>query len=89
MIKLRNLFEDPILKGKVRIVHRRKKIENKFHWFYYIEKADGEVIGRVLGYDNKEQAVRDLLSMKDKNFLKKNTVKQKELIDRYIEKNKL
>lgn len=89
MIKLRNIFEDPVLRGKVRIVQRRKKIENKFHRFYFIEKADGEVIGRSFGYDTKEEAVRDLLVMKDRKFMSKTTVRQKEQIDKFIERNKL
>lgn len=89
MIKLRYLFEDPVLKSEVTVIQKRKKIGNQFYKLFYIRKKDGEIIGRQLGYDSKEEAVRDLLSMKDRTFMKKNTVKQKEQVDRFIEKNKL
>jgi len=89
MIKLRELFESSVLKGEVTVIQKRKKIGDKFYKLYFIRKKSGDVIGRQLGYDYKEEAVRDLLTMKDPSFMKKNSVKQKELIDKYIEKNKL
>lgn len=89
MIKFRYLLEDPVLKGEVTVVQKRKKVGNQFYKLFFIRKKDGEMLGRQLGYDTKEEAVRDLLSMKDKTFMKKNTVKQKEKVDNFIEKNKL
>jgi len=89
MIKLKHLFEDPVLLNEVTVTQRRKKIGNKFYNLFFIRKKDGELLGRELGYDSKEEAVRDLLSIKSPAFMRRSTIKQKESIDRYIKKNKL
>lgn len=89
MSKLRNLFESPVLRGEVTIFPRKKKIGNKFYQLYFIKKRDGEFIGKKMGYDTKEEAVRALLSMKDKNFMRKNSMKQKKRVDSYIKTHKL
>lgn len=89
MPTIRNLFENSIMKEEVFVVQKRKKIGDKFYNLYFIKKKDGSFIGRPMGYDTKEGAVRDLLSIKDPSFMKKNTVLQKKSIDRYIETHKL
>lgn len=89
MMKLRHLFEDPVLLNEVTVIPRRKKVGNKFYNLFFIRKKDGEIIGRKMGYDTKEEAVRDLLSLKDRSFMRRTTVKQQESVDRYIKRNKL
>lgn len=89
MPKLKNLFKNPIMKEEVTVIPKRKKVGDKFYQLYFIKKKDGEFIGKQMGYDTKEEAVRDLLTMKDPSFMKKNTMKQKERVDRYIETHKL
>lgn len=88
-MKMRDIFEDKILKEDYKIKQKKKKIGGEFRKKYYIMKPNGEVIGRKLGYSNKEEAVKDLMAQKDKNFFSLSTMKQKEKIDRYIKRHKL
>lgn len=88
-MKVKEIFEDKILREEYKISHDRKKIGGEFRKKFFIRKPDGSTIGRKLGYDNKEEAVKDLLIQKDKNFLSKSPVKQKEKIDRYIKQHKM
>ncbi len=88
-MKIKNIFENPIMKERVSVIRRRKKTGDGFTNFYYIEKKLGEAIGRPMGYEDKTDAVRDLMQMKDPSFLKKNIMRQKECIDKYIKAHKL
>lgn len=88
-MKVKDIFEDKLLREEYRISQQRKKIGGEFRKKFFIKKADGEVIGKNLGYDEKQEAVKDLLAQKDKNFFSLSPAKQQEKIDRYIKKHKL
>jgi uncharacterized protein YegP (UPF0339 family) len=88
-MKLKDIFEDRLLKEDFRISQERKKIGGEFRKKYYIKKNNGEVIGKQLGYQTKEEAVKDLLAQKDKNFFSLTPAKQREKVDRYIKRHKL
>ena len=88
-MKVRDIFEDKVLREEYKISYDRKKIGGEFRKKYFIRKPDGESIGRRLGYDVKEEAVKDLLIQKDKKFLSLIPLKQKEKVDRYIKRHKM
>lgn len=88
-MKVKDIFEDKLLKEEYKISQERKKIGGEMRKKFYIKKADGVIIGKQLGYDDKEEAIKDLLNQKDKNFLSLTPAKQREKVDRYIKRHKL
>lgn len=88
-MKIKDLFEDKLLLEEYKISQQRKKIGGEMRKKFFIKDGKGNVIGKELGYDDKEQAVKDLLMQKDKTFLSLSPVKQKERINRYMKRHKL
>lgn len=88
-MRLKDIFEDKLITEEYKISQERKKIGGEMRKKFFIKKGKDEYIGRKLGYDDKEEAIKDLLLQKDKNFLSLSPAKQKERVDRYIKRHKL
>lgn len=88
-MKLKDIFEDRLLREDYRVSKERKKIGGEFRKKYFIKKNNGDIIGKALGYNTAEEAVKDLLAQKDKNFFSLSPAKQREKVDRYIKRHKI
>jgi hypothetical protein len=89
-MKLKDIFEDKILTEEYKILPKRKKtIDGSFEKKFFIMKNKNETLGRKMGYASKEEAIKDLLYLKDNKFRSLSIVKQKEKINRYIKRHKL